>query len=574
MDDMWFGHYRLERLLGSGGTGRVWSARDTRTDRDVALKVLTAEVGADPAYRQRFTREARLAAQLRGPHTVPIHGFGELDGRLYLDMALIEGVDGAELLRREGRLAPDAAVRIVTQAAVALDAAHRIGLVHRDVKPSNLMVTSTGFVYLIDFGTAVSAGQRPITATGQMVGTLGYVAPERFGGTADARSDQYSLACVLYELLTRRRPFGDGDAPQQVCAHLMSTPPMASDLVAAVPPELDAVIARAMAKEPGDRWSTAGEFAAAAHAAVTGRDLPTVEIGPVSVPGPAIATIGMPAADTARTPGPVIATVGRQAFPVPGPATIGASTVSTARLSGSAIATIGVPTAGTACAPGHAPATIAAPTAATTRMPGPAIATVGSQKDSTSPLPGPPGATIDMPAAGAARLPGPATSIGVIGVGAARTHPSGPSNRRARSAAAVLAALFAVIGGALWLGTPGAGEPHSATPTTRPDVTVGPPTAAPIAAPPIALTPAAGRPCDPAAQGTGFDRDGVALRCTDFGGTATWASSAPQTVQAGPAPDDDVDGPPGQGNGPGQGNSGHGNPGHGNGKDKPGKPKK
>lgn len=236
MDDMWFGHYRLERLLGSGGTGRVWAAHDTRTDRDVALKVLTAEVGADPAYRQRFTREARLAAQLRGPHTVPIHGFGELDGRLYLDMALIEGVDGAELLRRAGRLAPEAAVRIVAQAAVALDAAHRIGLVHRDVKPSNLMVTSTGYVYLIDFGTAVSAGQRPITATGNMVGTLGYVAPERFGGTADARSDQYSLACVLYELLTRRRPFGDGDAPQQVCAHLMSTPPMASDLVAAVPP--------------------------------------------------------------------------------------------------------------------------------------------------------------------------------------------------------------------------------------------------------------------------------------------------------------------------------------------------
>ncbi|WP_216907055.1 serine/threonine-protein kinase [Nocardia noduli] len=537
MDDMWFGHYRLERLLGSGGTGRVWSARDTRTDRDVALKVLTAEVGADPAYRQRFTREARLAAQLRGPHTVPIHGFGELDGRLYLDMALIEGVDGAELLRRDGRLAPEAAVRIVTQAAVALDAAHRIGLVHRDVKPSNLMVTSTGYVYLIDFGTAVSAGQRPITATGNMVGTLGYVAPERFGGTADARSDQYSLACVLYELLTRRRPFGDGDAPQQVCAHLMSTPPMASDLVAAVPPELDAVIARALAKEPGDRWSTAGEFAAAAHAAVTGRDLPTVEIGPVSVPGPAIATIGTPVADTACMPGPAIATVGMR-------------TPSTSPMPG--IATVGAPTAGTS------------------GMPGPAPATVGMQTVGTSPMSVSAIETIDMQAAGTDRMSRFATSVGVLGAEAARTHSSGPSNRRARSAAAVLAALFAVIGGALWLGTPGTGETHSATPTTRPDVTVVPPTAAPIAAPPIALTPVAGWPCDPAVQGTGFDRDGVALRCTDFGGTASWASPVPQTVQAGPAHDDDIVGPPGQGHG----NPGHGNPGHGNGKDKRGTPNK
>lgn len=187
-------------------------------------------------------------------------------------------------------------------------------------------------------------------------------------------------------------------------------------------------------------------------------------------------------------------------------------------------------------------------------------------------VPGPAMAAIGMSEAGTARMPGSTTSIGVPE--AARTHSSGPSNRRARSAAAVLAALFAVIGGALWLGTPGTGETHSATPTTRPDVTVVPPTAAPIATPPIALTPVAGWPCDPAVQGTGFDRDGVALRCNDFGGTASWASSVPQTVQAGPAHDDDIVGPPGQGNGSGQGNSGHGNSGHGNGKDKRDKPNK
>ncbi|WP_216917018.1 serine/threonine-protein kinase [Nocardia noduli] len=284
MGDMCLGHYRLQCLLGSGASGRVWRAYDTCTEREVALKVLAVEAAADPAFRQRFTREARLAAQLRGPHTVRVHSFGQLDGRLYLDMELIEGIDGAALLRREIRLAPEPAVRVITQAAAALDAAHRIGLVHRDVKPSNLMVTPTGMVYLIDFGIASRVGQPPITATGHMVGTLGYVAPERFTGTADARSDQYSLACVLYELLTGQRPFGDGDAPQQVRAHLMTAPPAVSDLVAAVPAELDAVIARAMAKDPSRRWSSAGEFAAAAYAAVTTRDMPTVDTTPATVP--------------------------------------------------------------------------------------------------------------------------------------------------------------------------------------------------------------------------------------------------------------------------------------------------
>ncbi len=280
MGEMWFGHYRLERLLGSGATGRVRLAYDTRAGRRVALKVLTAEADADPAYRQRFLREARAAARLRGPHTVRVHGFGELDGRLYLDMEFVDGVDGAELLRREGRLAPEAAVRLVVQAATALDAAHRAGVVHRDVKPSNLMVTPDGGVRLIDFGIAGHAGQPSITATGHVVGTLGYMAPERFAGTADARSDQYSLGCVLYELLTGRRPFGDGDSPQQMRAHLMTAPPAASALAPGVPADLDAAIIRAMAKDPTHRWAGAGDFAAAAYRAVRGQEMPTVDLAP------------------------------------------------------------------------------------------------------------------------------------------------------------------------------------------------------------------------------------------------------------------------------------------------------
>ncbi|WP_067650975.1 serine/threonine-protein kinase [Nocardia harenae] len=286
MGETWFGHYRLDRLLGSGGSGRVWLAHDTATARDVALKVLAADLAADPGFRRRFTREARLAAQLRGPHTVAIHAFGELDGLLYLDMELIDGIDGAALLRREGRLAPGRATGIVAQAGAALAAAHRIGLVHRDVKPSNLMVTPREFVHLIDFGTATRDGQPAITATGNLVGTLGYVAPERFSGAADARSDQYSLACVLFELLTGRRPFGDGDSPQQVLAHLMTAPPAASTLNPAVPRELDAVIARGMAKEPGERFADVELFAAAARAAVGGRDIVTADLAPATVPGP------------------------------------------------------------------------------------------------------------------------------------------------------------------------------------------------------------------------------------------------------------------------------------------------
>lgn len=285
MGETWFGPYRLERLLGSGGSGRVWLANDSATGRDVALKVLAADLAADPGFRRRFTREARLAAQLRGPHTATIHGFGEHDGRLYLDMELIDGIDGAALLRREVRLAPGRATGIVAQAGAALAAAHRIGLVHRDVKPSNLMVTPEEFVYLIDFGTATRDGQPAITATGQLVGTLGYVAPERFSGAADARSDQYSLACVLFELLTGRRPFGDGDSPQQVLAHLMTAPPAASMLNPAVPRELDAVIARGMAKEPGARFGDVEQFVAAARAAAGGPEIATADIAPATVGG-------------------------------------------------------------------------------------------------------------------------------------------------------------------------------------------------------------------------------------------------------------------------------------------------
>ncbi|WP_067796739.1 protein kinase domain-containing protein [Nocardia beijingensis] len=294
-----FGNYSLERLLGRGGMGEVWLAHD-REGRAVALKVLSAAYTADSLYRQRFEREARLGARARNPHIVPIHAFGEVDGHLYLEMAYIDGVDLGTRLR-SGALPPDRAVDVIAQAAEALDAAHAAGLVHRDVKPGNILLHTSGFVYLIDFGIARAADGTALTATGLVVGTLGYMAPERFTGTVDARSDVYSLACVLYETLTGRPPYGAGDPAQQMRAHLMTEPPRASRAAPGVPPALDDVIAKGMAKEPDARYGSAGEFAAAAAAALN-RFTPARPSPPVrSTPAPPSPPVRS-AAPAGRTP--------------------------------------------------------------------------------------------------------------------------------------------------------------------------------------------------------------------------------------------------------------------------------
>ncbi|WP_458690905.1 serine/threonine-protein kinase [Nocardia tengchongensis] len=272
------GHYRLVELLGRGGMGQVWLAEDTRLEREVALKLLPAELAEDEDYRRRFEREARLAARLRGPHVVPIHAFGELDGRLYIDMELIEGSDLGRTLREEGSLPPARAVDLVSQVAAALDIAHQAGLVHRDVKPSNVLTLPSGFAYLIDFGIARGVGQATITSTGMAVGTWAYMAPERYSGTEDLRSDVYSLACLLYEILTGAKPFAHADPVQQMAAHVTSEPPRASDRNSLIPAALDAVIIRGMAKDPDRRHPSAGALAAAARAAL--------EAAPAVRPGP------------------------------------------------------------------------------------------------------------------------------------------------------------------------------------------------------------------------------------------------------------------------------------------------
>ena len=265
------GHYRLDGLLGVGGMGEVYKAYDTHRDRYVALKLLPEAFSDDPEYLKRFRRESHVAARLREPHVIPIHDFGEVNGQLFIDMRLVDGSDIGTLLDTHGPIGPQRAAYLIGQVAEALDAAHSDNLVHRDIKPSNILVTPSDFVYVVDFGIARSMGgrQTALTITGATIGTLHYMAPERFAGQeVDGRADVYSLACVLYECLTGAPPFSGKDLPALIYAQLYSGPPPASSLVEGVPPALDAVIARGMAKDPQDRFPTAGMLAAAAREAL------------------------------------------------------------------------------------------------------------------------------------------------------------------------------------------------------------------------------------------------------------------------------------------------------------------
>ncbi|MGY1744020.1 protein kinase domain-containing protein [Blastococcus sp. SYSU D00695] len=270
-----FGPYRLLGPLGRGGMGEVFRAWDTGHERVVALKLLAPHLAADDGYRARFQREARLSARLRGPHVVPIHRYGEIDGRLFLDMRLVEGEDLASRLARWGPLPVPTALSVVAQVAEALDAAHADGLVHRDVKPSNVLLTGAPadpFVYLVDFGIARSSRDGGgITQTGTAIGSYEYMAPERFvtGQDVDPRVDVYALACVLYECLTGTRAFPSTGLPAAYHAHLHTEPPPLWARRSDVPPALDGVLRRALARDPARRTPTAGGFAAEARQAVS-----------------------------------------------------------------------------------------------------------------------------------------------------------------------------------------------------------------------------------------------------------------------------------------------------------------
>ncbi len=264
-----FGPYELRSLLGKGGMGEVYEAYDTVKDRIVAVKLLSDELAQDPEYQVRFRRESQTAARLAEPHIIPIHDWGVIDGRLFIDMRLVPGPDLRTILQTSGALNPHRAVAIIEQIAAALDAAHADGLVHRDVKPANILVTEADFAYLADFGIAHTEGDSAITMVGVAIGSYTYMAPERFDiGPVTGRADIYSLACVLHECLTGASPFPAGSMSVLIRSHLAEPPPRPSVQRAGVPAALDAVIARGMAKDPKDRYPTATELARAARAAL------------------------------------------------------------------------------------------------------------------------------------------------------------------------------------------------------------------------------------------------------------------------------------------------------------------
>ncbi|MEP6813264.1 MAG: serine/threonine-protein kinase [Actinomycetota bacterium] len=273
-----FAGYQIEVLIGRGAMAEVYRARDGH-DRVVALKLLDGAVTNDERFRRRFLRESELAASLDHPHIVSTLGSGEDGGRLFLAMELVEGADLRRLLREEGRLDPERAVGLVEQVAGALDAAHAAGLVHRDVKPGNILVgsaTEGEHAYVCDFGLArhVSSASS-LTGDRGFVGTIDYVPPEQIEGTTiDARADVYSLGCVLYECLAGARPFERDSELSVVFAHLNEPPPKLTDARPDLPAAFDEVFATALAKSPDDRYASCGELAAAARAALRGEVLP------------------------------------------------------------------------------------------------------------------------------------------------------------------------------------------------------------------------------------------------------------------------------------------------------------
>ena len=264
--------FRVKSSLGQGATGSVYLAEDTSTSERVALKVLAEELARDERFRQRFLRESRLAADLEHPNIVSVLDAGEADDVLYLAMRYVDGPDLRKVLQGQGALEPQLALTLVAQVADALDAAHRAGLVHRDVKPANVLLEAE-HAYLCDFGLArhVSSVSSLTTDRG-FVGTIDYISPEQVeGGTIDRRADVYSLACVLFECLAGRRPFDRESDLATVFAHLNEPPPQITEVRPELPAELDAVFATALAKDPDARYESCGELVAAARAALQGR---------------------------------------------------------------------------------------------------------------------------------------------------------------------------------------------------------------------------------------------------------------------------------------------------------------
>jgi hypothetical protein len=306
-----FAGYRIERRLGRGGMGILYLAVEPGLHRRVALKLIAPEAAADEVFARRFAEESRIAASIEHPNVVPIYAAGEERGVPFIAMRYVAGSDLSRRLAREGRLEPARAVALIAQIGNGLDAIHAAGLVHRDVKPANVLLSGEGsaeHAYITDFGVARNvATQSGLTQTGRFVGTLDYVAPEQIsGGEVDARVDVYALGCLLFKLLTGQVPYPREGEAARLYAHLNDPPPAPSLYVPEVSMALDDVVIRAMSKQPGDRHPSAGDLGRAAAAALGG--------SAVVVPERTVAT-GAAATRTAETVQPQPTEPGRQAEP-------------------------------------------------------------------------------------------------------------------------------------------------------------------------------------------------------------------------------------------------------------------
>lgn len=294
-----FGPYRIESVLGRGGMGAVYLAAQERLARKVAIKVLAPQYVHDDDFRARFLVESRLAASLDHPNVIPIFDAGEIEGLLYLAMRYVPGRSLHALLEERGTLPRGQVVAIVEQIGGALDGAHAAGLLHRDVKPANILVAEPGgHAYLCDFGLAKRTSSQGATETGSFFGTVDYAAPEQIQGlTVDGRADVYALGCVLFRCLAGSPPFARESDFLVLQAHLTEPPPKLSERRAGVPPDLDAVVATALAKQPADRFASASSLASALRDAMReGRDDDeTTRRAPVRVPA-------QPAPEPSRDP--------------------------------------------------------------------------------------------------------------------------------------------------------------------------------------------------------------------------------------------------------------------------------
>ncbi len=326
------GGYRLEAQVGAGGMAVVYRAVDERLGRPVALKVLTPELAADDALRARFIGESRAAAQVQDPHLIPVHEAGEAGGVLFIAMQYVAGGDVRSLLRRGGPLSAARTAAIVSAVASALDAAHEAGLVHRDVKPANMLLDvgqgRPDHVYLTDFGISRQTRAAGLTGAGQFLGTVEYAAPEQIRGAAvDGRADQYALACTAFELLSGQQPFTRNEAAAVIWAQLTEPPPLLSSHRPDLPPAADGVLARALSKSPERRYATCREFADALRGAL---GLAPYDSGAPGIPrdgrwpaglvkDPATGALGDPSLGTTRTRAPARHRLSPPSTPPTGP---------------------------------------------------------------------------------------------------------------------------------------------------------------------------------------------------------------------------------------------------------------